>query len=193
MSILGDNVKRIRIEKGLSQDELAQRVGYTNRSTICCIESGKRDCSQKQIVALADALGVSPGDLLEKSNIPPNAMTVGERIKKLRIDLGMTQEELANKIGYKSRATVNKIETGTREITQSMIVKFANALYVKPTVIMGWEDVPKTVPRSVPICPLEQELLDNFRKLTEHGKKTAIERIKEMTELSIYTLKSGKK
>lgn len=71
MSILGDNVKRIRIEKGLSQDELAQRVGYTSRSTISCIESGKRDCSQRQIVALADALGISPGDLLEKDGITP--------------------------------------------------------------------------------------------------------------------------
>lgn len=74
MSILGDNVKRIRIEKGLSQDELAQKVGYTSRSTISCIESGKRDCSQRQIVALADALGVSPGDLLEKSDAPPDTV-----------------------------------------------------------------------------------------------------------------------
>ena len=74
MSILGDNVKRIRIEKGLSQDELAQKVGYTSRSTISCIESGKRDCSQRQIVALADALGVSPGDLLEKSDASPDTV-----------------------------------------------------------------------------------------------------------------------
>lgn len=66
-------------------------------------------------------------------------MTVGERIKELRTNLGLTQEELAYKIGYKSRATVNKIESGEREITQSMIVKFANALHVTPSVIMGWE------------------------------------------------------
>lgn len=69
-------------------------------------------------------------------------MTVGERIKELRTSLGLTQEELAYKIGYKSRATVNKIESGEREITQSMIVKFANALHVTPSVIMGWEDLP---------------------------------------------------
>lgn len=69
-------------------------------------------------------------------------MTVGERIKELRTNLGLTQEELAYKIGYKSRATVNKIESGEREITQSMIVKFANALHVTPSVIMGWEEMP---------------------------------------------------
>lgn len=70
-------------------------------------------------------------------------MTVGERIKELRTNLGLTQEELAYKIGYKSRATVNKIESGEREITQSMIVKFANALHVTPSVIMGWDKMPE--------------------------------------------------
>lgn len=70
-------------------------------------------------------------------------MTVGERIKELRTNLGLTQEELAKMIGYKSRATVNKIESGEREITQSMIVKFANALHVTPSIIMGWEDLPQ--------------------------------------------------
>lgn len=69
-------------------------------------------------------------------------MTVGERIKELRTNLGLTQEELAYKIGYKSRATVNKIESGEREITQSMIAKFASALHVTPSVIMGWDDMP---------------------------------------------------
>lgn len=69
-------------------------------------------------------------------------MTVGERIKELRTNLGLTQDELAKKIGYKSRATVNKIESGDREITQSMIKKFADALHVSPNVIMGWEDLP---------------------------------------------------
>lgn len=68
MSILGDNVKRIRQEKKMSQDELAQLAGYNSRSTISCIESGKRDCPQKQILAIARALGVSPGDLLNDIN-----------------------------------------------------------------------------------------------------------------------------
>lgn len=123
-------------------------------------------------------------------------MTVGERIKKLRLDLGLTQEELAYKIGYKSRATVNKIESGEREITQTMIVKFANALHVKPAIIMGWEDIPETAPRTSTVtylAPLEQELINDFRKLTDYGKKAAVERIKEMTELSAYALKSGEK
>ena len=37
-------------------------------------------------------------------------MTIGERIKERRIELGYTQDELAKKCGYKSRSSINKIE-----------------------------------------------------------------------------------
>lgn len=67
-------------------------------------------------------------------------MTIGERIKELRISLGMTQDELAKLTGYKSRSSIQKIESGERDITQSAIVAFAKALQVTPSIIMGWED-----------------------------------------------------
>lgn len=67
-------------------------------------------------------------------------MTIGERIKELRTSLGMTQDELAKLTGYKSRSSIQKIECGERDITQSAIVSFARALKVTPSVIMGWED-----------------------------------------------------
>lgn len=65
-------------------------------------------------------------------------MTIGERIKELRISLDMTQDELAKLTGYKSRSSIQKIESGKRDITQSAIVAFAKALQVTPSVIMGW-------------------------------------------------------
>ena len=67
MSTFGDNVKRVRESRGMSQDELAKKAGYSGRSTISCIETGKRDCPQKQIFAIANALGVTPGELLESN------------------------------------------------------------------------------------------------------------------------------
>lgn len=95
-------------------------------------------------------------------------MTVGERIKEFRINLGLTQDELAKKIGYKSRATVNKIESGEREITQSMIKKFADALHVSPSVIMGWEDFPeKTEVANIPIETVETASMIHEAENTE--------------------------
>lgn len=69
-------------------------------------------------------------------------MTDGDRVKSARLKKGYTQEELAQKLGYKSRSSVNKIET-KRDIPRSMIVKLAEVLDVTPSYLMGWdEDIP---------------------------------------------------
>ena len=67
-------------------------------------------------------------------------MTIGKRIKDLRTSLDMTQDDLAKLTGYKSRSSIQKIESGERDITQSTIAAFAKALKVTPSVIMGWEE-----------------------------------------------------
>mgnify|MGYP001435298141 CR=1 FL=1 len=48
-------------------------------------------------------------------------MELYKRIKARREELGMSQEGLATKLGYKSRSTINKIEMGKNDITQSKI------------------------------------------------------------------------
>lgn len=67
-------------------------------------------------------------------------MTIGERIKLRREQLGLTQEEVAKKCGYKSRSSVNKIEL-SRSLPLSKVELMANALETTPAELMGWEDV----------------------------------------------------
>ena len=43
-------------------------------------------------------------------------------------------------MGYKSRSSVNKIESDGRGLPQSKIVLFANALQTTPAYLMGWKD-----------------------------------------------------
>lgn len=64
---------------------------------------------------------------------------LGRRIRMRREELGMTQDELAKRIGYKSRSTINKIEMGINDITQSKIEVFARELETTPAALMGWE------------------------------------------------------
>lgn len=65
---------------------------------------------------------------------------IGKRIKKRRIELNLTQEELAKRMGYKSKAAICKVEGGEDNITSDRIVKFAEALETTPAYLMGWED-----------------------------------------------------
>ena len=71
-------------------------------------------------------------------------MTFGQRIAKLRNEKGLTQEELALKVGYKSRSTIARIEMDNRNVSQSTIVTLAKALDTTPSVLMGWEDKDKS-------------------------------------------------
>ena len=67
-------------------------------------------------------------------------MTIGQRIKIRREELGMSQEDLSKKVGYKSKSSINKIELGQRVLTQSKIKALADALDTTPSYIMGWDE-----------------------------------------------------
>lgn len=67
-------------------------------------------------------------------------MTIGDRIKSRRIALGYSQEYLAKLMGYKSRSTINKIELGVNDITQSKVSAFAQALNTSVSYLMGWDE-----------------------------------------------------
>lgn len=66
--------------------------------------------------------------------------SIGKRIKDRRIEIGMTQDELAKRMGYTSKTTISKIELGRNDIPQSKIVQFADVLKTTPTFLMGWDD-----------------------------------------------------
>lgn len=51
-------IRYAREQRNLTQDELARKLGYKDRSTIAKIETGKADLPQKQIYKFAEALDV---------------------------------------------------------------------------------------------------------------------------------------
>ena len=65
-----------------------------------------------------------------------NLIEFGKRVREKRIELNMTQEELATKSGYTSRSSINKIELGLVDLPQSKIIALADALMTTPTYLM---------------------------------------------------------
>jgi len=65
---------------------------------------------------------------------------IGKRIKDKRIELGLSQKELAHRMGYKSEAAISKVEHGEDNITTDRISKFAKALNCSPGYLYGWTD-----------------------------------------------------
>ena len=54
--------------------------------------------------------------------------TIYERIKERRLELGLTVEDLAKKMGYKDKSSISKIENGKADIPQSKVMAVARSL-----------------------------------------------------------------
>ena len=64
LKIFGENVKKLRIKQGLSQEELARKAKL-HRTYIGGIERGERNVSLLNITRIAKALGITAKDLLK--------------------------------------------------------------------------------------------------------------------------------
>ena len=108
-------------------------------------------------------------------------MDIGDRIKKRREELGMSQEELAKKVGYKSRSSVNKIEVDGRGLPQSKIVLFAKALETTPAYLMGWEEIDSHFSGREASDEVYRKFAQNIEK--HHGKeKELLEIYKQLSD-----------
>jgi repressor LexA len=89
-------------------------------------------------------------------------------VKQLRKEKGMTQEELATKLGYKSKSSVTHIENG-RDIPRSMVVQLADILETTPSFLMGWSEQKENAPiindRSAVIERINSLSDEQFEKL----------------------------
>ena len=70
-------------------------------------------------------------------------MEIGEKIKKRRMELGMSQRELARRMGYSDNSTLARIEQGKVDVYQNKIVEFSKVLGVSIAYLMDWEEEQK--------------------------------------------------
>lgn len=103
--------------------------------------------------------------------------TVGNRILQRRKELDLTQEELARRMGYKSKSTINKIEMGINDIPQSKIARFAEVLATTPSFLMGWDEEEDS-PEEPKLTEGEKVLLDLFRRVPEDKQKLVLQMIR---------------
>lgn len=77
-------------------------------------------------------------------------MTIYDRIRDLRKERGMSQGDLAEAVGYSGKSAISKVEKGERDISQSMIEKYAKALGVSPVYLLfGDDDTAPSLPADI--------------------------------------------
>ena len=108
-------------------------------------------------------------------------MDMGQKIKSLREEKGMTLEELGNIVGV-GKSTVRKWETGMiANMKRDKIAKIANALGVEPSYLMGWEDNLNKNSADLVVDILSDsnlvEHIEKLRKLNKEHQQTIFDNI----------------
>ena len=117
-------------------------------------------------------------------------MELYKNIRSRRIALKMTQQELAQKLGYKSTSTIAKIESGENDIPQAKLGAFANALNTTPAALMGLNIVAPTqnLPENTVTCmiskgkPQLEKLIKKLDSLSEKDLNRLLSVIRPLIE-----------
>ena len=103
--------------------------------------------------------------------------TVGDRIREKRIELGLSQEEVAKRMGLSGRSSVTRLEK-SEDITLKNVKRIADALGCSYSYIMGWED--EEISANV-----AADLLDDPEMV---GYVSKLMRLDEKSKKQIYSL-----
>ncbi len=166
MSSIGENIKRIRKEKGYSQKQLAEKL-VTTPQNLAQYENGKRIPKIETIQKIANALDCDVSDIREYDG------SIRININSERIKQDIEAEELIKQASGKSLTEFEqkKIFDYVERTTESFSHFHESVESIKNIIEELGENI----------------LLTDYRKLNEIGQSEARKRINELTELPRYT------
>ena len=109
-------------------------------------------------------------------------MTIYERIRMLRTDRGMSQDELARRCGYADRSMITKIEAGKVDLTISKVELLADIFNVDPAYLAGYSEWQENQDRALELSSLIEEV----SRLDATDRARIAERINMLLEQEKY-------
>ena len=143
---IGENIRNARKAAGLTQEQLAEKCG-TADSAIRKYESGRLCPRWNTARKIAEALGIEPAEVYDvgertqefDDEAGEEDKAVGMRIRVERVRCGLSQEELAEKVGV-TRVSIGNYERGDRNISLTVAKKIAEALNLDVMELCGGEE-----------------------------------------------------
>lgn len=174
---IADNIKALREKHGISQIELAQIIGVTDKA-ISAWETGQKTPRMGNIQKMADYFGLEKSDIIEDVTKNP----LSQRIRNRRKELGLSISSIASKTNIDAR----QIEEWERDIdpktvNENALKRLCDALKINPLFFKGF--IEKDTGVEI-ILPLETEtieevsLLQCFRSLSYANKQFLLKQAK---------------
>lgn len=212
---VGERLKHLREQLGMSQVDLASKINVSKQTLYKYENDIITNIPSDKIESAAKVCNVSPAYLMGWSSLEPSDLeahkeisskdmpSIGKRIRLRREQLRMTQEELASKLGYKSKTTIAKIENGTNDIVQSKVIEFAKVLDTTPAYLMGCDSSEYNTDSNISIALPDgsalilectkredlsyiqhvQRLLSYFVRLNDVGQKKAMDNLEDLSKI----------
>lgn len=104
-------------------------------------------------------------------------MTIGERIRDRRKELGLSQKELAEKMGFKTPSSICKAETIKNNPTMDSVREFAKALNTTPEYLLGWKEADTAKKESAELAAMVtvnrdlQHVVRTYLKLSDKDRQ----------------------
>lgn len=98
-----------------------------------------------------------------------------QRIRERRLEIGMTQLELAIQSGYSGRSSINKIEKDARNVPLDRLTKIAEALRVSPDYLMGWDEEEGTFGEDIDSQTKKSTVEEAFNLLNPDHQKAVLD------------------
>ncbi len=203
---IGESIKKYRLEKNISRQELAKKLDV-NVSTITRYENGIREPNIDTLVKIASIFKISIDLLLEKEVL----YDIGYIIKEERNELEISLDELSKSLDIE-KDKLEEYENDLIPIEENILNSICEVfdttqaelldkygIYNEfiPRVFNGdvakYEEFKKSVDFDTLNVNeeknkiLKNELLSDFNKLNHIGKKEAIKRVNELTQINKYT------
>lgn len=198
---IGDNIRKVRKAHGLSQIELAERVGVAP-ITIRQYENGKRSPKLETIAKLAQALDVSIVDLFPDALDSDEAWQfLSQQPQQLGEAVQQCLYEALNdlRIELEEKADKTKAEGGEQPSFQtlsawasSLVQPIAKAHSLPPQLLRKymWPTINDLAPHSEEDA-LFQRVLDLLQGMTPDGRKAALHHLEELAQIPAYQAKSA--
>ena len=124
---LGKKLRIARESKGYSLEYVAKKVGLTKK-TIQRYETAESRISRSNLVNISTLLEIEYPIHSSEFKNEEVVNNLGCRIKDRREKLNLTQQELADKLGYDSRSSINKIEIGKNDVPFGKVNEIAKEI-----------------------------------------------------------------
>lgn len=122
---LAENIKYLREQAEMTQTDLANELGDIGQKAVSKWEKGEREPELSRIIRMAELFKVSLDELVLRELKPPTPLYV-LNVKFLREKNKMSQEDMANLLGFKSQCSVSLAEKGERQLSVENLEKISD-------------------------------------------------------------------